>query len=370
MTGKKIVLTGGHAATMAISVVEEIIRRGENGKFQQIFWLGSPKAIEGTDIPTTESIVLPKLGVNYIPITAGRIQMKFTRWTVHSLFKIPIGFFDSCRILRRIRPDIILSFGGFSAFPVAVIGKMMNIPVVIHEQTTAVGRANKYATFCATKIALARDSSRKYFPNSKCVLVGNPILTQVTEVAQKMKPEAPPVIYITGGSRGSQVLNKAIEEILISLLGDYFVIHNTGRIDYSRFVKIKDQLPEGLRDKYEIYSFIDPMKIDNIFRQADVLISRAGAASVSEIIVTKRPAVLIPIPWSYGDEQTKNAEYAEKLGLVKIIKQDELTGERLLKETKLLIDNYVTIASKLKNYISQDISASFKLVNLLEENLK
>lgn len=369
MNTKRLVITGGHAATMAISVVEELIRRGKNSVFQKIFWIGSPKAMEGTDVPTTESVALPKLGVKYIPITAGRLQIKYSKWTVISLFKIPLGFIDAFRVLRKIKPHMILSFGGFSAFPVVVVGKLFGVPVILHEQTSVVGRVNRYTSPLATKIALARKSSERYFPPKKCVLVGNPIMTQVTEVPIKEKIEGRPTIYVTGGSRGSVQLNTKVGEVLESLLEKYFVLHNTGRLDYSKFVGIKGRLPEYLKSRYEVYPFIDPLKVDNAFRQADIIVSRSGASIVSEIMVVKRPAVLVPIPWSYLDEQTKNAEYAERCGLAKIIKQKDLTGKGLLSEIEYLIGNYTDIVARAKSVSSQDLLASKRLVDLLEETV-
>ena len=161
---KKIVLTGGHAATTAIAVIEELLRRKESGVFNEIYWIGAKYALEGRKIRTLESTTIPKLGVRSFNIISGRIQKRFSVWTIPSLFKIPIGFFHALYILAKIKPNLILSFGGYSAFPVVVVGKMMNIPIVIHEQTMVYGLANKISSSLATKVTLARKESLEFFP--------------------------------------------------------------------------------------------------------------------------------------------------------------------------------------------------------------
>lgn len=117
---RKIVLTGGHAATTAVATVEEILRRRENWG---LYWLGAKNAIEGKDVPTLDVEIFPKLSVSFNPIYAGRIQRKFSIWTIPSLLKIPVGFIQSLFLLKKIKPDLILSFGGFVSFPVVFWGR-------------------------------------------------------------------------------------------------------------------------------------------------------------------------------------------------------------------------------------------------------
>jgi UDP-N-acetylglucosamine--N-acetylmuramyl-(pentapeptide) pyrophosphoryl-undecaprenol N-acetylglucosamine transferase len=358
----KIVLTGGHAATTALATVEELIRRGS----WDIYWIGAKTAIEGKDVPTLESEIFPKVGIRSYKIVSGRIQRKLTFWTLPSLVKIPFGFVHAIFLLLKIRPKIILSFGGFASFPVVVVGFCLRIPIVIHEQTSAAGRANKLSAQFANKIALARESSKKHFPSSKCKVVGNPLLTQIAEIESKDEIGKPPTIFITGGSRGSQTINTFVLNALEELLKNYIVIHQAGYLDYKKIKKLKDSLPNDLKEKYEIYSVLDPMDIDGVYRRADIVVARAGANTVSEIIATKRPSVLIPIPWSYENEQRKNAEFAEKFGLVKILDQETLSGSILYDAIKEIEGNWEDIIKGAKGKKSPDINASKKLANLLE----
>ena len=366
---RKIVLTGGHAATTALSVVEEIVRR--NNKREKIkwdiFWVGCEKAIEGENVPTLESEIFPKKGIKSFQIKTGRIQRKFTLWTIPSVAKIPIGFFQSYKVLKKIKPDVICSFGGFAAFPVVVIGYMLKIPIVIHEQTFHVGRANKISSVFAKKIALARKESLKYTNKKKAEVTGNPILTQISEIPPKNNMGDPPVIFIAGGSRGSRHLNHLIGEILNNLLDDFYVIHLTGLIDYKKTLDKKNELPCEKQERYEIYSRVDPMQIDGIYNRADIVLARAGANTVSEVIASKRPALFIPLPISHQKDQPANAQMAENYGIAKVLNQKNITGESLLNEIHLVKRNWKKMVTSVKNKKVFDKKASLRLVNLIEE---
>jgi len=364
---KKIVLTGGHAATTALAVVEELAKRGVRGDFWDIYWIGVRRAVEGKKVPTLEAAVFPKMGVSFHPIFTGRLQRKFSFWTIPSLIKIPLGFFHALILLLKIRPQIILSFGGFAAFPVVLAGWFLRIPIVIHEQTAAVGRANRFSAPFARKIAVARSGSIKFFPRKKCVLTGNPVLPEIVEVPPKEKPGEPPTIYITGGSRGAQPINELIEVILKELLKKFIVIHHTGFLDFKKFERLKNSLPQDLRKNYEVYPVIDPTEIDGVYRRADIIISRAGANTVSEIMLVKRPAILIPLPFSFQNEQTKNARLAERQGIARVLKQEELTAARLLKEIGQIHREWEKIVAAVKDKASPDAKAAFKLVDIIEE---
>lgn len=365
---KTVLLTGGHAATTAFATTEEIIRRSK-GEWE-IFWVGTKRAVEGSDAETLESRALPGLGVKFHPIVVGRLQMRFSIWTIPSIAKIPVGFVQAFLALRKIKPDVILSFGGSAAFPVVFWSWLFNIPSVIHEQTSAAGRANRFSSAFAKKIALSRQSSARYFPEAKSVIVGNPVMTQIGEISAKKKLGFPPTLFITGGSRGSKIINNLVEEILKALLSKYYVIHQVGDIDFEKFKKVKEDLPRKLSEKYEIYSVIDPMQIDGVYKRADVVIARAGANTVSELVAAKRPAILIPIPWAYEDEQTKNANYAKEFGLASVLDQNTSTPEDLYKKVEETVRNWDKIVDGVKNKKSSDLEASRKLVDLLEEYIK
>lgn len=364
---KKIVLTGGHAGSTAFTLIEEL--RKQKRKWD-IYWIGYKSSVEGEKVPTLSSIYFPKYGIKTYGITSGRIQRRLTRYSYLSLLKIPMGFFHALLILIKINPDIILSFGGFSAFPVVVVGWLLRIPVIIHEQTAVVGRANRYSSIFAQKVAISRETSFEFFPKRKTVLIGNPIPKGITISTTKSTLPKTPVIFITGGQSGSVTINNVIERVLSTLLKDFRVIHLTGIKQEPKFKKIWGTFHEGLRKRYEVYGMVDPKKYDFLFNFSQIVISRAGANTVSKIIFAKKPSILIPLPISYLAEQEKNANYASDFGTARIINQNELTSERLVREVKYLTKNWKKITEKVALKESPDVGASEKLVELIEEVLR
>jgi UDP-N-acetylglucosamine--N-acetylmuramyl-(pentapeptide) pyrophosphoryl-undecaprenol N-acetylglucosamine transferase len=364
----KIVLTGGHAVTTAISLVEEIKRRKKD---VDLYWIGTKRAIEGKSFQTATSQLLPSLGVYHYSIVSGRLQKKWTIWTIPSILKIPISFIQAFYLIVKIRPSIIISFGGHAGFPVVVAGWLMRVPVVIHEQTSAVGLANKLSAFFARNIAISRSESRKYFPGKKVILMGNLVLPKVSKVAHKVKIGSPPLIYITCGATGAHRVNEIVDKILEVVLSDFKIIHQTGDLDYSYFVERRRSLDGQLQSRYEVHNYINPLEVDKTFEKADLIISRAGANTVSDILAIARPSLLIPIPWSSYDEQMKNALLVEKAGIGIILTESELTPESLLSKIFSLRDNWGKMVRSVDSRLARlDAGASRKLVNLIENLVK
>ena len=194
-------------------------------------------------------------------------------------------------------------------------------------------------------------------------------MTQITDMVPKKKMGFPPTILVTGGSRGSLTINNLIKPILTKLLGEFHVVHQVGPMDFRKFVEIKNKLPEALGTKYEVYSQIDPMQMGGIFKKTDIVVGRAGANTVSELMVCKTPSILIPIPWSFEDEQTKNAILAQEFGIAKVFEQEKITPEILLKEVLFIAKNWDYFASRVRRKVSPDIGASGRLVSLIKENI-
>lgn len=359
---KKVLLTGGHAATTAISVIEELIRRyGKEGI--DISWIGPRFPIEGKGVGGFELKIFPGLGVKSYLLNAGRLQRKFTRYTITSLLKLPIGFIQAVYFIFKIKPQVTLSLGGFAAFPVVFASWLFGVPVIIHEQTSSVGLANKLSVYFAREILLARGESTKHFDGKKVEVVGNPVMTQITEVGPKEKVGNPPVIFVMGGSRGSEWINNALFSVIYKLLKKYRIVHITGEGDIRRFEIIKNV-------NYRCFPFVSPMEIDNLYRECDIVISRSGANTVAELMIVKRPAILIPIPWSQLNEQEENARLAENFGLARILKQKDLSGQTLIKKIDQITKDWGTIVSNIKSKKSSDVSASSKVVDILAKYLK
>lgn len=360
----RVVLTGGHAGATAYALAQALKKDTSNS--WDLYWIGSKKAVEGSSFPTFEEKVLPSLGVKVFNITAGRIQRRFTRHTISSILKIPVGFVQAFGLVNKVKPKVVVSFGGFASFPVVVSAFIKRIPVIIHEQTIVYGRANKAASIFANKIALARQESLKYFDKAKCEIIGNPVSEEILGVMVKKTPSKNPTIFITGGSRGSENINEVIGLILPKLLTKYTIVHQVGEANLEKFQNVRDRLGE-LSKKYMVHGILEPKKWAEEINKSDIIISRSGANFISELLITKRPTILIPIPWTFMDEQTKNAKSARDFGIASILLQKDLTPDNLLDKINETFNNWENIVKRVKDKKSPDIGASGRLVALLKE---
>lgn len=357
MQTRKLLLAGSHAGSTAIAVIEEIKKRNLDW---EIHWIGKRYAEEGKTTETLEYKNLSKYGVIFHNLESGKIQTKFTRYTIPALFKIPTGFIKGHKLVKEIKPDLTLSFGSAAGAVSAFWSNFMGIPVIIHEQTATAGRANIISSYFAKKILVSRESSLNFFNKAKSEVVGNPINGEYLKYIGTKPNVRVRSILITGGSRGSTWLNDAIAPILPRLLEKYYILHQTGEANLSKFEYIKDE-------KYLSFGQTTPKNMAEIIAKADIVISRSGANTVSELVALKKPSILIPIPWTYNDEATENARYMEKLGLARILLQKELTAQKLLSEIEKLIHDYPKIIKITEDLVSEDLDASKKIVDILIE---
>lgn len=360
MNKKTLLIVGGHLAP-ALAIIEEVRKNRD----WQIVFLGRKFAMEGKIVPSLEYEVIPKLGIPFYSLETGRLQRKWTSQTIPSLLRIPLGFTQSFLLLLKLKPNTILSFGGYLSLPVVLSGWLLRIPIIIHEQTLTSGLGNRLASFLANLIAISHERSSLDFPYQKTRLVGNPIRSDI--LAAKKKKARPPLILITGGSQGSQTINKAVDKILPKLLDKYQVIHQTGLIDYNYFLRKKEKLPLNLQQRYQVLAIISPFQFGKVLERAALVVGRSGANTVSEIAAIGIPAIFIPIPWSERQEQLRNAESLEKVGLAKIITQDKLIPNLLLETVQDFLQNPPPFKalSAAKKLIKKD--AAEKLVRLIDK---
>ncbi len=368
MQNKRIIIASGHAATTANALLEKLINSGISKS--SLYWVASKKAMEGEAVNSLESKLALSQGVNFIPISAGKLQRVFSFRSFISILKIPLGFWQGISIVSAIKPSLIVSFGGFAAVPVVIAGALFRIPIFIHEQTTAAGIANRVSAIFAKKIFLAHSESMKYFSKDKTEIVGNPISSAILKVTPKLLLPARPTLFITCGSRGSQKLNEVILSALPRILSQMSVIHLTGDLDYKKFMEVKKNLKSSHQKIYHVYGSVLPQEIARMYQESEIIIARAGANTVSEILHIKRPAILIPLPFSYEDEQLKNALKAEKLGIAKVIEQNNLTANVLVKELEAVKLNWKAIVSRLIQYKSKDTTAAADFASAVMLELK
>lgn len=360
----KILLTGGHAGSTAYSLIQTIKTKDAS---MEIVFVGASKAIEGKKIATLENNYFPKIGVRFIPIVMGRIQRKFTFWTIPSLIKIPFSFLHALFIIYKEKPDVVVSFGGFSAFPVVVMAKICGKPVIIHEQTFSAGRSNIASAYFADKIALARRESLKYFPQNKCVVIGNPISQEVVKSKNKKNSLMNNSILIAGGSRGSVFINELVKNIIPKLLKDFKIYHQTGEQSYPDFKSLRESLNPKIRKRYIVFSTVDMANWHRYLENSDIIISRSGANIVSETVYLNIPSIFIPISYSYKNEQYLNASYAKNLGLAKVYEQDSVNSDEIYREILKMSKNWKYLVNNAGKPRNDDSKASEKLYQLISE---
>ncbi len=340
----KIMVTGAHF-TPAQAVIEELKKFPDI----EIVYIGRKYTQEGYKALSVESKVLSSLGIKFIPIIAGRLRRNFDFWTIISFLKIPVGFIQSFFILLREKPNVTLSFGGYVSVPVVFNSWILSVPIMIHEQTLISGIASSITHIFADKIALSfeKESSK----NGKEILTGNPIRQRLLNPSKKPSLELKdfvknafrgklPLIYITGGNQGSDIINENISLILERLTETFFICHQVGDSKKNYFDTLqaqKNKLKNGHR--YLVKKWFEVEDLALIYRNSDLVISRAGINTLVELDYFQIKALVIPIPFIFKNEQVKNAKYFEKQCLCEVIYQDNLNPQVLFSKIKTLIRN-------------------------------
>lgn len=368
----KIVLIGGHLSPL-LSVIQGLKKQKEI----EILVIGRKYALEGDKALSLEYQAIIDSGFLFKTITTGRLQRKWTRYTLLSLLKFPYGLIQSYLILKNFKPDVILSFGGYVALPVILASFILKIPIVIHEQTLGAGFSNRITSFLAKKVLISWESSRKFFPKRKTILVGNPLRSEIIDSSQSLlfnfkNDKKLPIICIMGGSLGSHAINLLVEDCIKNLLNQYIIFHQTGDAkkyqDFDRLQKFRENLKEEFQVRYFLTKFIKPEEIGSILRKADLVVSRSGINSIAEFIYLGKPTVLIPLPFSQNHEQLENALFLEKLGLGKVLDQEKISSSQLCNVINSMgknLEQYKSKAKEAKKVIKED--AVEKIIQILKE---
>jgi UDP-N-acetylglucosamine--N-acetylmuramyl-(pentapeptide) pyrophosphoryl-undecaprenol N-acetylglucosamine transferase len=348
----KIVITGGHFSP-AYSLIQEL-------KGHDIVVIGRRYAFEGDRNETFEYKVCKKFNIPFEVINAGRLQRKFTKHTIPAAARFPQGIAKSLQILKKEKPSVVVTFGGYVGLPVAIAARLLSIPVVLHEQTLHAGLSARLISKFASVILTSFPSSKDSFKGKNVVLTGNPIRPELLNYGKKLK-HAKPLIYITGGSTGSHAINSAVSQVIPQLLSEFIVFHQTGDShefgDYDKIKKIQNDLPSELRKSYFVEKFFPPDKVATLIASASFVISRSGINTVTELIALKTPAILIPLPHGQHNEQLQNAKFFESLGLGHVLMQDDITAHLLLATIHAMIKEKSEFEKKFQEaqvYIHHD----------------
>lgn len=357
----KLMITGGHIAP-ALAVIDEILK---NHKDVNLVFVGRNHPLECQEVT--------KRKIKFIILETGRLTRILSFKSLINFLKVFPGLWQSYKVISQEKPDKILSFGGYLALPIAIAARLKNIPVYTHEQTAAPGLSNKIISKFANITFVSFPESINDFNTKKTVLTGNPIRTSIFNIIKKpfLVDKSKPVIYVTGGSLGSHSINIHIKDILTQLLKKYVLIHQTGDSteykDYEDLIKLKEALPENLKKNYHVRKFFNDEQIGYIFSVSDLIISRAGANTFFEILHLKKPAILVPLPWSANGEQKKHAQIFQENNLGEIFDQSD-TSQKLIALIGKIIGNinyYQKNFETLKSFNKQN--AAQKIIKILLE---
>lgn len=353
---KKIVLTGGGTAghvTPNIALIPELQKQGYD-----IHYIGSYNGIE--------SQLIGDLGIPYYGISSGKLRRYIDVKNLSDPFKVVRGLGQARHLLGKIKPDVVFSKGGFVAVPVVLAAKSRGIPCVIHESDMTPGLANKICIPCAHRVCTNFPETMKHLPSNKAVLTGSPIRQELFQ-GNKAKGLAfckfqsnKPVILIIGGSLGAAAVNDAVRAILPKLLEKFQIIHLCGK------GKVDDSL-QGTPG-YVQYEYIKD-ELSDLMAAADIMISRAGANAICEILALRKPNILIPLSAeaSRGD-QILNAASFEKSGYSIVIQENEISNEKLY---DAVISAYENRAKYEKAMAKSQLNNSIeKIVGLINEARK
>lgn len=352
----KVLITGGHFSP-AYSVIQELLRRGD-----EVVIVGRIHPQEGDKSALSyEYRVSKELNLQFIEISTGRLQRRITVHTIPSAVRFARGLLHARKILEEVKPDVLLTFGGYLALPVAAAAKMSNIPIVTHEQTQGIGLANSLIAKIAQTVCVSFPSTKKLLSHSHVVLTGNPLRKEIFQVDEKIAyPKNLPILYITGGSTGSHIINTTIGKSLEILLEKYVIIHQTGENeynDYERLIEEKKKISQSLQERYIVTKYIYPSQIGYIYKTADIVIGRSGANTTLELIACNKPSILIPLPYGQKGEQLQNARLIQSLGLGELLEQRDLSPNSLYEIIERMnkhIEKYHISKDIIEQYIFDD----------------
>lgn len=349
---KIIILTGGGTAghvTPNLALIPSLKAAGYD-----IRYIGSYNGMERK--------LIENAGIPYDGISSGKLRRYFDLKNFSDPFRVLKGYAEALKLLKKYKPDVLFSKGGFVAVPVVLAARHYHIPTIIHESDMTPGLANKLCIPSAKWVCCNFPETLKYLPGEKAVLTGSPIREELLQgdrlagLQYTNLSAAKPIILVIGGSLGSVKVNGAVRSILPKLLEQFQVIHICG----------KGNLDESLigTSGYVQYEYVDsPLK--HLFAAADLIVSRAGANSICEILALRKPNVLIPLSAaaSRGD-QILNANSFAKQGYSTVLEEEQVTDSTLFEAIHNTYENRWTFIENMeKSHLNNAVDTIMKLIN-------
>ncbi|HPI67234.1 MAG TPA: undecaprenyldiphospho-muramoylpentapeptide beta-N-acetylglucosaminyltransferase [bacterium] len=338
----KILYSGGGtlgSVSPLIATHQKLVSKRQSAKVpsDEALWLGTRFG--------PERQVVESEGINFKSIVGGKFRRYFSFKNLFDFFKIKVGFWQAFFIIKKFKPDLILTAGSFVAVPVAWAGWFLRVPIFVHQQDVRVGLANKLMAPFAKKITVALEKSLDDFKKEKAVLVGNPVREklrnkEIEKLREKMFVHFNnnlPIVLVLGGGTGALFLNELVWQSLEKLTKFCNIIHLTGKNKCQSLPAGKAGIQrQNARENYQQFTFLNADQLAVVYSKATLVISRAGMSTLTELAYFKKPTIIIPIPDSHQEENAKY--FAEKKSAL-YLSQKELTSEKLVAQIKnLLVD--------------------------------
>ncbi|WP_214794181.1 MULTISPECIES: undecaprenyldiphospho-muramoylpentapeptide beta-N-acetylglucosaminyltransferase [unclassified Exiguobacterium] len=349
--------TGGHIYP-ALALIETLQKRHPD---LQVQYVGTENGLEADLVPRT--------GVPFKSIQIAGLKRSLSLENLKTAY----WFLKAVRSLKKdmaaFKPDVVIGTGGFVSGPVVYTAQQLGIPTILHEQNSIPGLTNKFLSKKADRVALSFKGSDVHFPDANVRLIGNPRGSEVLQtkvdvaaVREQYKLDERPIVLIYGGSRGAEAINRAVIEAIPALSDlPINVLYVTGKVHYESVTK---EAPTS--ENVHIHPYVYDMP--SLLACTSLVISRAGASTISELIALGLPSVLIPSPYVTADHQTKNASALVENGAALLVKEESLTGETLVEAIRQVLGRQEEMANASRALGFPD--ASDALADLVEEVIR
>lgn len=307
--------TGGHIYP-AVAIAEEFRRQRPDLK---IYFVGTPSGLENK--------IVPKAGFQILHVPVGRLNQVSKLEKILTLIKMPVTLFKCWLLIRTYRPSLAIGVGGYASGPIVLFAALMKIPTAIWEPNAMPGMANRWLARFVDECLLVFESAGKHLKAKKLTASGMPVRREIEAAPNALHPNLRKIL-VFGGSQGARAINTAVAEMFKlhpELLTKWEVVHQTGPSDLVRTRKIYGDVANN--PNLQVLDYLHDM--DARYAWADLVVSRAGAASLAELAACGMPSVLIPLPTAADDHQRKNAEALVKENAAQMILQNDLTPEKL-----------------------------------------
>lgn len=317
MSKNSIVFTGGGSAghvTPNIAIINEL-----HNSDWEINYIGSKKGIEKE--------LIEKINIPYYGIASGKLRRYLDFENIVDLFRVAKGCFDARKVLKKLKPNLIFSKGGFVSVPVIIAASSLKIPILIHESDMTPGLANKISQRFATKIFTSFEEAKNYFPKSKTKVIGSPIRKELLNgsvekgLAYLKFNRYDPILTIMGGSLGAKKINETVRESLDELTKKFQIVHMCGKGN------IDDKLQNNSR--YKQFEYVHD-ELADLLAATQLIITRGGSNAIFEFLALNKPMVIIPLTknQSRGDQILNGTSFKEK-GFALMLEEEDLTAKTL-----------------------------------------